>query len=142
MNILDEIHNDRLAIDYIQPYVFIREDLYQELLDTSMFPHALRVIKLPWWKKLLVRLYLKLTRKSTETLIYQTFLHHLLDIRQHINEHRQQPPSINAIPDDAPLNFAITDNHARPLRVGYQLQNSWHHRPWTVDSSLSAVGKS
>lgn len=141
MNIIDEIHNDRLAIDYVRAYVFIREDLYQELLDISMFPYALRAIKMPWWKKLLVRLYLKFTRKPTDTLIYQTFLHHLLHLRQHINEYRQQPPSIGAIPDDEPLNFAITDHHARPIRIGYQLQNSWHHRPYTVDSSYSTVAK-
>ncbi len=167
MNIQDEIHNDRLAIDYIQPYVFIREDLYQELLDTSMFPHALRVIQLPWWKKLLVRLYLKFTSFPTfspfskhipslpagdglpvtlspfisDSLIYQTFLYHLQHLRTHINEFRTEPPSIPPISDDTPLNFAITDHNGKPIRVGYQLQNSWHHRPWTVDSSMRTVGK-
>ena len=135
MNIQDEIHNDRLAIDYVKPYVLIREDLYKEMLDTSMFPYALRAIKMAWWKKLLVRLYLKLTRKPTEDIIYQTFLHHLLQLRKHINDYRQQPPAIKPIPDDMPLNFAITDNHARPLRVGYQLQNSWYHRPYTQHNS-------
>ena len=87
MNIQDELKNDRLAVDFEHCRVFIRQDLYGEMLDTSVFPHALRVIKMSWWKKLWICLCMKCFPKRCEQYVREgQFLYHLTRLSDYINE--------------------------------------------------------
>lgn len=117
MNIQDELKNDRLAVDFERCRVFIRQDLYGEMLDTSMFSHALRVIKMSWWKKLWICLCMKCFPKRCEQYVREgQFLYHLTRLSDYINEGKTGE-------HQGTMDFYIVDAEAKPLYVGIFTKN-------------------
>lgn len=119
MNIQDEIKNDRLAFNFERPSVFIRKDLYWELRDTSMFPHALRVMRIAFWKRWILWLFSVLSHAEYELTVeemqFKFYLNKLLD---YVNEERVR--TLGMMPEAVvgQLNFAMVEDDGRPLWYG------------------------
>lgn len=137
MNIQDELKKDRLAIDIKTPHVFIRQDLYQELLDTSMFPHALRVIRVAKWKKLLLKIFLIFNHDKYERMVLvEQFKYYLNRLIEYINEERIHVLGMSSSSVVSTLHFTITDADARPLYVGVYREGAadFYIRQWIGSS--------
>ena len=119
MKIQDELKNDRLAVDYEKPLVFIRQDLYRELLDTTMTPHAIKAMKAAWWRKLIVRTVAKLFPRWWDKYImdmqFRFYMNRLMD---HVNEERIK--SMGMVPEAVVnvLDFVVADEEAKPIWIG------------------------
>ena len=128
MNIAQEIKDGRLAIDYTTPHIFIRQDLYKEMLCVDMLQIAMKVRKAKWYEKLLVclcKIWLFATGVSWENYLSDIkVMHHLKELRRHINS-SIGGVSGEQIKDNARLNFTITDENAKPIYAGYQQGDDW-----------------
>lgn len=125
MNIQDELENDRLAVDAEAPHVFMRQDLYRELLDTSMFPYALRAICLSRWKKWLLIVLATLFPSKYEKLVMEgQFKFYLSRLTDYVNEERIKVLGMNPASVVKTLNFTVVDTEARPLYVGMYMQEN------------------
>ncbi len=127
MNIRDELKNDRLAVDVDTPHVFIRQDLYQELLDTSMFDFALRAHKMARWKKWLLKIVAILNHSWFEELVFEEQVKFYLDrILAHVNHERRSAGESDGVKKEEVhlLHFTVVDQDVKPLYVGIYDQKS------------------
>lgn len=119
MNIQDELKNDRLAVDVEAPHVFIRSDLYRELLGTSMFSCALRVIKMPRLKKWLLKIMQALNYKRFRRMITEEQLkYYLAMLLAYVNDERMKEFGTPAISVVNTLYFTVVDEDVEPLYIG------------------------
>lgn len=128
MNIAQEIKGGRLAIDYATPHIFIRQDLYREMLRVDLLQIAMKTRKAKWYERLsvwLCKTWLFVAGISWEDYLSDIkVLHHLKEFRQYINSVRGGV-SGEQMKDDARLNFTITDENAKPIYAGYQQGDDW-----------------
>jgi hypothetical protein len=122
MNIQDEIKKGRLYVDAESATVFMDRTLWGEILDTSMFPHALKVMKLAWWKRWLLWLVATFNHTKYERMIGDGQIRfYLMKLLDYVNGERIHTLGMDVSSMAVRLDFSVTEKE-KVLYVGMYLK--------------------